>query len=329
MGFKEIFKSAWADFKLSLNAILKVNFWYVLFPFLIIALFLVVALAYFGIFSELKQTTSSFFDLASSATTPEELESIADSNQGLFLNTFLKVMGIFVLAFVLIIFAFFVNMFGYLCTILVKGKESFRDLRKKAKPYYWRFVGLSVLLVLIAIGVSIAVMLVFMPFAVLISVLPLSSFFAFLFEIVFYVLILFFSVKFVFAPFILVYENKGVGKSISHSWNLSKGRMWKVFGYLLLIALIYYFFSMLFYVFLLIVLFVVALPIISEISVAGASPSFEIIWNAVWPMLIIAGVAYFVYSLLLYLLFVPFAVLFIRSLYFELRKRRNGKSLAL
>lgn len=313
MKFGDLFSNTWKDFKEAFDNILKANFWLVLFPYLVIMLFLLLSTFFSGIFDDLRNIIS-----ASSQNVGEEVISI------IAFGFIVKLFFILAVASLLTTMAFFLALFAYLCTLSLKKGESFKDLKKRVQPHYWRFVGVIFLVMLILIGIVLSLFIVLAPLFLVLMSIPSLNTFIFIIEILLYILIVFFSVRFIFAPYILVHENKKVIESIKESWKIT-GKSWlKIFGYLFLIFLIYSVIGTIFYVFALVIMILIAAPAFSSIIQVGAQPTFEQIWSLLAPIFTILGVIYLIYIVITYLVIIPFVILFIKNIYLDLKKKRKA-----
>lgn len=108
---------------------------------------------------------------------------------------------------------FFAGLFyslGIMAASLFKKKFSFSESAGYAKKHYWRYFGF--------------VILIFIYLAVLFLLLIIPG--------------IIFSVFWAFAPYIFIYEKKGIHESLRESFRLVKKRWWKTFGYGILMILI-------------------------------------------------------------------------------------------
>jgi hypothetical protein len=105
-----------------------------------------------------------------------------------------------------------------------------------AKKYFWKLVGLQVILG-IGAGIIIAV-----PVAGLIVALSTNSvvgiFLTFLLFLAIFILLIFFFIKIYFSPLLIVVKDKGIFGAISESWSFTKGIFWKTFGFTLVLGLL-------------------------------------------------------------------------------------------
>jgi hypothetical protein len=99
---------------------------------------------------------------------------------------------------------------GFISTTLKKDKFSFRELVRNAKPRYWQYFGLSV------------VLLIFIILLTLLLIIPG----------------IIFGVYWVFASYIFFDRKEKIMPSLKQSREIVKNRWWKTLGYALLIGLI-------------------------------------------------------------------------------------------
>ncbi len=104
---------------------------------------------------------------------------------------------------------------------------------RRIKPQAWRLIGLSLMVTLIGIGVSVAAVLLVVIFGVLTAGIGL-------------ILLLFVWIPaavvltyVAVAPAALLLERSGVFASISRAWSLTSSAFWRTFGTLVLMVIIY------------------------------------------------------------------------------------------
>ena len=90
------------------------------------------------------------------------------------------------------------------------GKADFTEVRKNTFKNFWKFIGLGILVLLI---ILLGAVFCYLPGIYLAIVLSLST-------------------------SILVFENKSISDTISHSFTLIKGQWWNTFGVLLVVGLL-------------------------------------------------------------------------------------------
>ncbi|VVB79018.1 Uncharacterised protein [uncultured archaeon] len=124
---------------------------------------------------------------------------------------------------------------------LVKFKESLAGGRK----YFWKYLGLSLLMLIIFFSIILIAFIFFALGVILIIYLgiqnPISIITVILLILLVIAVILLYAylvVRWLFSAYILIGENKGIIHSIKLSSNLVRGRWWKTFGYIFLFFLI-------------------------------------------------------------------------------------------
>jgi len=121
--------------------------------------------------------------------------------------------AIILLGVVLLVAFILFSMMMSLCYIHIgfeKKEIDFSEIFRLAREDFWKYVGLNV------------VTMIFLGFLFLLLIIPGVIFMVFWY----------------FASYFLVQEGKGVLKSLGASMDLVKGRWWKVFGFILLMAII-------------------------------------------------------------------------------------------
>jgi len=89
-------------------------------------------------------------------------------------------------------------------------EKSFKNVFNRSKKYFWKYIGLSLLIYLCLVPLYL---LLIIPGII-------------------------FSIYWIFAFYVLVRENTGIWESMKRSKIIVKGKWWKVFGYSLLLGLI-------------------------------------------------------------------------------------------
>lgn len=119
-------------------------------------------------------------------------------------------------------------------------------------------------------------------------------------------------IRLYFAMPIVVLERVGVGRALSRSWSLTQGSWWRVFGIVLLSAILIGFVTNL---------------LSTPFSIIAVIPAFLApgeVWSAV-----VAGAVVYVGNVLVYSVSTPFTVGVTTLLYIDLRMRREGLDLKL
>ncbi len=113
---------------------------------------------------------------------------------------------------VLIVISLVLSIYASVGTLLTihRGNMSVGDAFREASPYFWKVVGLSIVLGLLLLVLFI---LLIIPGII-------------------------FGVYWIFASLFLVIENRRIGECLDASKQLVKGKWWRVFGYYLLLGII-------------------------------------------------------------------------------------------
>lgn len=115
-----------------------------------------------------------------------------------------------------------------------KKRMSVRESLIGGKKYFWRYLGLILLMTLVIIGI----MLIFVVSSGL-FIIPVIGILLGILVMLFAICWMFYLlIKWAFGSYLLVGENKGIVESLKESSKIVKGRWWNVFGYLLLLGLI-------------------------------------------------------------------------------------------
>ena len=308
MGFGKIFQQSIKDYKLNIKTILGIVLIFFFVPFI-----LLLALNYGysssetgkAIVAESKtiQTQLNNFDLSGGTLSEEDKAIVADLNSKQ-LQLLIKQAPYLGLSFVLFIISLFIGYFGMLGIMVAsfKPKFTYSDSVKGAKRFYWRSIGLMILLfvffllialaggILIAIGVALA------SISNIVGII-----FVLLVALIFFGFFIWISVDLTFSNFILVNENKSIFASLSGSFKLLKEKWWVTFGRFILFALCAF------------VLFVLMFLIFY--LVGG-------IFNGVNSQTSMESLKGFIWNLISYFVLFPIYILFIKNLYLNLKKNK-------
>lgn len=318
MGFESIFSKSWNEFKNNWTLALKAGFWFGVLPVVILLIIgFGIAIAAIG----------SFFQ---GFTNMNNLTAVNESSGALF-NNFLAMTGNavsdsvsgsvgivgLVILFSLLIFVVFVLMiicyliFFYISIYNEKGGMKLGPAFRGSIKYFWKFVGLTLLFILIFWGIFLAsFVLGILFYSVFKQVLALAILFIVLLIICAIVLVYYLMIKWYFAPFILMRENKGAKESMKLSSAIVRGRWWKTFAYILLIMLISFGIYMV-ASFALQLSFLIFMPILI-LSAAGGIAMIGIVFLIFFAIVMVVFVLF--YSLIAILM-----LLLLKNLYLELR----------
>ncbi len=140
---------------------------------------------------------------------------------------------------ILLIFGF---IFGYLFILTALKVYNNEKLElSKISSYmqftnlFWNYVGGSIL---IGIGFMIAYLLILGSFALTIHFRSIISLLFIVIAIVLSVFLVIYAIALSFWSYILIDQNKQIIESIKESYHITKGKKWKIFGILLLLAIL-------------------------------------------------------------------------------------------
>ena len=235
-----------------------------------------------------------------------------------------KIFALIGTGFVLFVLVWFIMIFGLLAIYalsLKKSKFSFSEAVSEAKKHYWRTVGLNIVIGLLFLIATLVLYIIILIVAVgFIGVADVNGgiesnlagavigiLLVVLIGIVGFISIAGLLVYFVLSPFVLVKENKGVFASLSDSVKLVKGRWKKVFGYSIVVFLIYIAFYIL----------VSILSSIIQVVIVGTGPieAFSMGY------LISLGIST-VFQIIIFVLIMPFVLLFFKNFYLDIKKKK-------
>ena len=183
MRFNDIFSRSWQEYKKNFKLFLKIYSVFYLIPLLVLSLFAV-------------------------------LISLQEN-----LSAGLSVLYIIILIGVLF-FSYWLHLTIYYISIYNEKNLNFKKAVKNSLNYFWKFLGLGIVLSLALLGLSI---LLIIPGII-------------------------FMIFWMFSPYVLMKENKKIIESMKTSKKIVKGKWWSVFGYFILLILIIISISLAFFI---------------------------------------------------------------------------------
>lgn len=320
MGLGEVFSATWQDYKKNFKLVLKTFWWFNILPTIVLGIiFLVLFLLFLSSMPQLtaqtyaNSTNPNIFSLTGNA-----IKDSADMN----LPGYPAVFVIFMIIFAVIMAIFLILLYStiYYFSLYNKKNMSFKEAARGGKRYFWKFLGLSILLslfiflfyvpgvlsILIDIGLweflNMALKIILVLLSVVLFIL------AFIFS-------LYYGISWIFSPYFLIGENRKITESMRFSRQMTKGRWWIVFGYLLLAWLIVAGISMVFSI----PSFIISLFItfFSYLLLGAGSKAGYVI------LLVFSLVARHIFNLAAMIVSTPFIIFFFKNFYFELRKSKK------
>jgi len=259
MGFGEILKEGWKDYKANFWANSKVILAFYILPLILSSLII------YSVFGSNVQTILS------------GAAALADT---------IKFVEIGLVVFVV---GFLLNIFGQIAIVsssVKKKKYEFSEAIKNAKRFYFRYLGMIVVIVVALIFLVIASIIIAIP---LLALGDKGMIVGAIIALVAMVALVVFAVYLAFSAFVLADENISVFKAFKRSYNLVRCKWLKVFGYLILIGLIMVAIS-----------FVIGVP-----SLISSSAIVSSIMEFISPFII-----------------VPLGILLLKNFYLEIKKRK-------
>lgn len=327
MPLNEIFSQSFEDYKKNWKIVFKGYFWLNALPYLIMMVIL------FGMLFFLIDTiASSFSSLVTDGaiTDTTVLHSLTgnaiSSGEMQLVKILLPVIILLVLFFVVyFILTFMLNLAIYYASLNnEKGKLTFKDIFRGGIRYFWRVLGLYVIIFLIFFLVVILGGIILILITALLSalvplflkvILVLISVVVGIFAVLFAIYL---GVSWLLAPYIIIKENRGIFNSLTRSRELVKRRWWLTFGYFLLISII--------------------LGLISY-SIGAFSRRFNILfgtmmgssitsqnYSAIVVLLFFSFVISYIFQLVARVLTFPYSVFFFKNIYYEYSGIGSGKT---
>ena len=264
-GFGALFAETWKEYKLKLKLFLKIYFTFsVLIPIILLIIF-------------------------------GGLAAIAYNYEIMFLVYIFAFLGILAIIAIFVISGVATI---YSALFAKDSKIKLSKVRNDSLKFFWRYLGLMVIMVLIAIVLIILAasswsLVNFSYWTLLFSIpftIALIAFFAYL------------AVYWAFSGYIILDENAKVILSLRKSFKTVKGKWWRTFGFLILIGLI----------------------ILAVYFVIGILNLFFL------PLMILGGKGIIIYNVISIIIRViasafitPVSVIFIKNLYIDLKKNKN------
>jgi hypothetical protein len=284
-GFGELLSESWKEYKENIG-------FFIILCSLLLLLPLIVSFA-FNIFSEIQFNNVNFQNT-------EDFKSILD-----FYLMFMPF--IFIIILVSVTFNMLLSSSLVYFSLHKKGKMKVSFAIKGGLKYFWRLLGFSALcFVIIFIPIIILFLLIdlivyFYSFlGVILTILLVIL--VILLMIAYIIFVIYLSVNWIFTYYIIIAENKKIIESMKKSSILVKKDWWTVFGYVLLLGLI--FFGINFGISMVCIPFNFSALLISNLVVkAVISNLINLIFNLISTMII-----------------TPFAFLFLKNFYLDRKK---------
>ena len=322
MGLGEVFSATWQDYKKNFKLVLKSFWWFNILPTIVLgAIFLVVLVLFLSSISQFgSQDYASTAYSGLSSLTGNAIRDSASMNSFGYLAVFVVFIIVFVVA--MIVFSIYLGTTLYYASFYNEKNMRFKQAASGGSRYFWKFLGLSVLILLFiwllyvpgVLSVIIDVVLWSMLDMTLKVVLVLLSITLFILAFIFS---LYLGVSWLFSPYVLVRENKRITESMKFSRQMTKGRWWKVFGYFLLVGLIAGGINMVFAIPSFFISFFVSLfsfALLATRNMAG----YVIL------LVLSLGIKY-IFNLAASIVITPFIIFFFKNFYLEIRTKKGKK----
>lgn len=237
------------------------------------------------IFSGIILVVSALFQILTMSFDKEILELISNPEliNSLIENTIQIPSYYIIITLIIGITSFLLSVFvsaGLINSSVKNSKLSFKEIIKKGKEKYWKFLGFS-----IVIGI-----------------------FTFLLSLAFLIPGIIFGVFWVFAAYVFFEENKGIINSLKTSKKIVKRRWWKTFGYMMLFILITF-----------LVISVISL-VKAPVTMINLKQTLLQQFDVSLSLLIATKALETLYLLIVNIILVPFSILFFKNFYFEMKK---------
>ncbi len=304
MKFDELFSKSWGEYKNGFKTFFKIMFTLYFIPAIIV--FILSSLLAFNLFGSMVPVQEDF--------------GIAQISSELILFSG----GEIILSIINFIFMIWMIASLVYYSIYNKDKMNFKTSIVGGEKYFWKYFGYGILLMLFIFLLLIVPIIISMPFilagftnqgyAILGVLLMLVLF------IIAIILLIKYMVLWVFGGYVLVGENKGVIESFKISSKMVRGRWWSVFGYMILLGLIFFAISMCFGIISSMISLIFTIPYMvggfSEALVAGGEVNMQI------PLTIslISGFIQQIIGFITNLIIIPLGILFVKNFYLDFKK---------
>ena len=195
-------------------------------------------------------------------------------NQGEFPWTYVITNAILLIPAILIALFVYASLTG---VSLKKSRFTFAEAKKTGSSFYFSYLGFVIVSIIFLAGLFL---LLIIPGII-------------------------FLVYWIFGAYVLYYEKKGVLASLKRSRQIVKGKWWKTFGYLILMALLTG-----------AVMFVITLPV-QMIQLIFTLGNIKMTFN----YFILISLLRVISNFIAYLIATPFFILFFKNFYLELKKK--------
>ena len=335
MPLSEIFSKSFEDYKKNWKLIFRGYFWLNVLPYLVMMLVLF-GMLFFLIDAIMTSATAivpedflngeGLYSLTGNAIGSGEMQLI---------KAVLPVVILAVAFFVIyIILTFILNLSIYYASLNnEKGKLTFKEAARGGIRYFWRILGLCILLFLIFLFFLLLISIPILITSLLWAISPLAlKVILVLICVIVGILIVLFTIylwiSWLFAVYVIIKENSGIVNSLSRSRELVRGRWWLTFGYFLLISIILWIISYI----------INALSgLISLLFERGMNP---LLASQSYSLLVVLGffsvIVAYIFQLIARVLTFPYSVFFFKNIYYEYagfgvkgskkkKSRRKGK----
>ncbi len=204
-GFGDLFSETINEYGNKFLSILKIFLFLYVIPLIAFMIIIVILLVIFfsGIsLSEFPMTDFSLVSITGFATS-----EVSNVSTGLLLI----LIPIVIILFFALIYFLLLNAISILLVGFSNEELPFSEIFRNARKYFWKYLGLTIVFFIFLLGLSL---LLIIPGII-------------------------FLVYWIFSNYILINEKTGIMQSLKRSKEIVKGRWWGVFGYFLLIIIIY------------------------------------------------------------------------------------------
>jgi len=336
MDIGELLEKSWKDYKLSFKIFLKAYFWFHILPYLIVGL-LILVIGWPFISSMITDIQTLEANIAAMQQNPAfqgmEMQDVTETGFGGGLGSLFGITGkavsdslgpefnsimnyviiifivVFLVGIIMAIFGLFLYLTIYFASLYnEKGKMTFSQAARGGIKYFWKFIGLTLYIILIILLIylpaTLSMLLAILTFAT--GIIALGILFVLLSVGLFIgglILTVYLTISWAFSLFVIIRENTGIREAMRRSRLIIKGRWWKVLGYMIVISLI-------------------AMLINLGVSVPAyvINRIFSIIYaNSVVIYFIIEQIVSQIFGIIGAIVSVPLTVLYLKNFYLDLR----------
>ncbi|MDP2926334.1 MAG: hypothetical protein Q8N99_08205 [Nanoarchaeota archaeon] len=301
-NFGGVLNDSWKEYKANFWTFFKIIFFLYFMPIMIFTLLNFLSLFYF--FGDLNILTS-----------PDYGKIMINNSYNMpFISYILFLIPLYI---ILGLVYLIMSLSAIYCSINSNKKLSFSASLAGGKKHYWNYLKYNLVILGLIILFILIIFVVFLPFTLLgIIGLIIGVLLMIFLTIAFIILMIKFGISWMFAPYLIVEQNKKAIDSLKTSYHIVKGKWWGLFGYVILLILIFFSIALVVGLIQLMISFILALPYISLDFSAFLTGNLKVPLTITIIQQIIGPILNFLINIIA----IPILALFIKNLYFDIKK---------